>query len=105
MRKILLTVLACAVVAPGVGVTQEVTLEAPEASDELRNVLSTASLSLALEQDGADAPQDFVAAARADYRRLLTARMFILIKFLAVSDFTYDSFFQALWMNLSKKCF
>lgn len=51
---------------------QEVRLSAPEASDELRAVLRAASLTIALDRDGADVPQDYVAAARADYRRLLT---------------------------------
>ncbi len=48
-------------------VAQEVRLE----SDEARGALRSASLLLSLEQDAV--PQDYVAAARADYRRLLTA--------------------------------
>lgn len=51
---------------------QDVQLNVPAADDELRSILSAASLTLSLERDGADAPQDYVAAARADYRRLLT---------------------------------
>lgn len=51
---------------------QEVRLDAPEASDDLRRVLRAASLTYALQRDGAEAPQDYIAAARADYRRLLT---------------------------------
>lgn len=46
---------------------QDVRLEADSASNALR----AASLLLSLEEDAA--PQDYVAAARADYRRLLTA--------------------------------
>ena len=46
---------------------QEVTLQ----TDHARSALRAASLLLALEDDAV--PQDYVAAARADYRRLLTA--------------------------------
>lgn len=51
---------------------QEVSLIAPDASDDLRGALRAASLSVELARDGAKAPQDYIAAARADYRRLLT---------------------------------
>lgn len=54
------------------GAAQTVDLVAPDANDRLRDALRDASLSLTLAKDGGDA-QDFVAAARADYRRLLTA--------------------------------
>ena len=46
---------------------QEVTLQ----TDHARSALRAASLLLALEDEAV--PQDYVAAARADYRRLLTA--------------------------------
>ncbi|MEL6572458.1 MAG: autotransporter assembly complex family protein [Pseudomonadota bacterium] len=52
---------------------QEVTLETEEAGDRLQGLLRDASLSLSLNTEDAPAPQDYVAAARADYRRLLTA--------------------------------
>ncbi len=52
---------------------QEVTLVLPEGADEdLRQVLENASLTLGLRAQALTDPQDFVAAARADYRRLLT---------------------------------
>ncbi len=60
---------------------QQVTLDLPaslpaEVSDRLLPLLQDASLSRSVgtdSDDGAAAPQDYVAAARADYRRLLTA--------------------------------
>jgi translocation and assembly module TamA len=51
---------------------QDVRLELSGDDNALRSRLTNASLSVALERDGAEAPQDFVAAARADYERLLT---------------------------------
>ena len=61
--------LACPVIASA----QEVTLDAPGADDRLMDLLRSAALTLELDPaEGAD-PQDYVAAARADYRRLLTA--------------------------------
>ncbi|MBM1221507.1 BamA/TamA family outer membrane protein [Ponticoccus sp. SC2-23] len=56
--------------AGGIARAQNVELITPDASDDLRRALRSASVSLG--RDGGDA-QDFVAAARADYRRLLTA--------------------------------
>lgn len=70
MRK-LLTVLALAFL-PLPALSQNVTLDVTGGDDALETRLQTASLTLALEDDGAQAPQDYVAAARADYRRLLT---------------------------------
>lgn len=54
---------------------QEVTLDAPGAADGLADFLRTASLSVSLAADDSaeKAPQDYVAAARADYRTILTA--------------------------------
>ncbi len=52
---------------------QEVTFDAGDADDRLTGLLRDASLSLALTPEDDPAPQDYVAAARADYRRLLTA--------------------------------
>ncbi|RYH02176.1 outer membrane protein assembly factor [Salipiger sp. IMCC34102] len=53
---------------------QQVTLQAPGADEDLTDLLRDASLSLTLPDDETDPqPQDYVAAARADYRRLLTA--------------------------------
>jgi len=72
MRKTTLFLALAALLAPATTGAQNVQLNAPDASGSLRSALSAASLSLSLERDGADAPQDYVAAARADYRRLLT---------------------------------
>ncbi|MBS1303086.1 BamA/TamA family outer membrane protein [Loktanella sp. SALINAS62] len=54
---------------------QTITLNAPAADDDLTTLLRDASLSLSIQADeeSEKAPQDYVAAARADYRRLLTA--------------------------------
>ena len=52
---------------------QEVTITAPGADDDLLDLLRDASLSRSLGDDGDPRPQDYIAAARADYRRLLTA--------------------------------
>lgn len=52
---------------------QEVRLNAPDASDDLRAALRAASLTISLTRDDEGAvAQDYVAAARADYQRLLT---------------------------------
>ncbi|MCW1951712.1 MAG: outer membrane protein assembly factor, partial [Octadecabacter sp.] len=72
MRKLITTLALTAWLAPNVLGAQDVRLDAPDASEDLRTALTAASLSLALSRDGADASQDYVAAARADYRRLLT---------------------------------
>ena len=53
--------------------SQEVTLTLPGGAGDLRPTLEGASLVLSLEREGDGTPQDLVAAARADYRRLLTA--------------------------------
>ena len=52
---------------------QEVTLSAPGAKDGLEDFLSSASIAVSLAEEGDKSPQDFIAAARADYRSLLTA--------------------------------
>ena len=56
-----------------VATAQEVTIDAPGASDRLLGLLKDASLSRSVGDEEAPLPQDYVAAARADYRRLLTA--------------------------------
>lgn len=66
MRKKLLVLLA-ALTCSGPLHAQDVTLR----TDEARDQLNAASLLRQLEDDAV--PQDYVAAARADYRRLLTA--------------------------------
>jgi translocation and assembly module TamA len=53
---------------------QDFDLVLPEGTDgDLRRALERASLTLALPEQELTTPQDIVAAARADYRRLLTA--------------------------------
>lgn len=52
---------------------QEVTFQTDTSDDALTAALEGASLTLAIERDSDAAAQDFVAAARADYRRVLTA--------------------------------
>ena len=52
---------------------QEVTIDAPGASDKLMGLLQDASLSRSIQDETEPQAQDYVAAARADYRRLLTA--------------------------------
>ena len=54
-------------------VPQEITFETGAADDRLRGLLRDASLSLSLSPEDEPVAQDYVAAARADYRRLLTA--------------------------------
>ena len=54
-------------------VAQEVTIDAPGADDDLLGLLQDASLSRGIGDESDPQPQDYVAAARADYRRLLTA--------------------------------
>lgn len=51
---------------------QNVQLVVEGGNDALRTALEAASLLVTLATEEASAPQDFVAAARADYRRLLT---------------------------------
>lgn len=72
MRKRFISLAVAAWSIPASLFAQDVQLNVPDGHDELRTKLTTASLTLALSRDGAEAPQDYVAAARADYRRLLT---------------------------------
>lgn len=58
--------------APLPAATQTVELITPDGAERLQSTLEAASLSLSLAQDGTSDAQDFIAAARADYRRLLT---------------------------------
>lgn len=59
--------------APGILAAQTITLETGTAGEGLRNDIAAASLTLGLRDQESPAPQDIVAAARADYRRILTA--------------------------------
>lgn len=72
MRKIIPILALMSWMCPSGSSSQDVRLDAPQADEELQTVLTAASLTLALERDGDNAPQDYIAAARADYRRLLT---------------------------------
>lgn len=56
-----------------VGAQDTVLLLPATAEEDLRTALENESLTLALEAEGLTSPQDYVAAARADYRRLLAA--------------------------------
>ena len=73
--KTMLAATALVGLTGGAVMGQTVTLEAPEADETLTGLLEQASLSIALaaDEEGQPTPQDYVAAARADYRRLLTA--------------------------------
>ena len=66
--------LALALALPAAARAQETRLVLPPGTDEtLATVLENASLTLSLEAEGLTSPQDYVAAARADYRLLLAA--------------------------------
>ncbi|EYD76277.1 Outer membrane protein, OMP85 family [Rubellimicrobium mesophilum DSM 19309] len=67
-----LSPLLLAALLPLAAQAQEATLALPPGTDDsLRDVLEGSSLTLSLESEGLTAPQDYIAAARADYRRLL----------------------------------
>ncbi|HVG48357.1 MAG TPA: BamA/TamA family outer membrane protein [Rubellimicrobium sp.] len=69
---ILAALLPVAAVLPVTAPAQDATLVLPpDADGDLRDILEAASLTLSLESEGLTASQDYVAAARADYRRLL----------------------------------
>ncbi len=72
-NRFFMCLIAAMAIAPQWGSAQSVALDAPLANDALRKSLASASLTIATKADGTNAAQDFVAAARADYRRLLTA--------------------------------
>lgn len=72
MKKSSVAVLAALMLTTR-AVAQDISFDAGDADDTLRAVLRDASLTIAQRDDGNTAAQDFVAAARADYRRLLTA--------------------------------
>ncbi|EAR50282.1 putative outer membrane protein [Oceanicola granulosus HTCC2516] len=61
----------CALASPALAV--RVSLDAGAASEELDDQLRDASLLITLDDEDTPTAQDFVASARADYRRLLTA--------------------------------
>ncbi len=61
--------LLCATMAPA----QEISFDTGDADERLSDVLRDASLTLGLTPEDDPAAQDYVAAARADYRRFLTA--------------------------------
>lgn len=65
-----LCAIGCTTAAVGAG-AQEVTLVLPAEREGLRGRLTDASLTLSLGQDSPANGQDYVAAARADYRRIL----------------------------------
>ena len=69
MRKVLLVLLAWMVTATLSLAETRISFLTPTASDDLRDELRASSLILATGQDGN--PQDLLAAAQADYGRLL----------------------------------
>ncbi|EYD72644.1 autotransporter assembly complex protein TamA [Limimaricola hongkongensis] len=73
MRHIaVLTGLSVLALSTSAALGQDVRFEIDVANDDLESVLENSSLLVALKDDAAPTPQDYVAAARADYRRLLT---------------------------------
>ena len=72
IRPILTSVLLTALTAPLSSFAQTVDLVTTSGNARLQSTLEASSLTLSLEQDGGSDAQDFLAAARADYRRLLT---------------------------------
>ena len=62
--------LMMAVWAQGLG-AQDVSITLPAGAEDLRDPLEAASLTLSLAETGTTTAQDYVAAARADYRRIL----------------------------------
>jgi len=62
-----------AIVAPVATLAQDIGFDVAGDDDSLTQALRNASLVVAIDQQSAPGPQDYVAAARADYRRLLTA--------------------------------
>ncbi|MGC9369561.1 MAG: autotransporter assembly complex protein TamA [Paracoccaceae bacterium] len=71
IRRLTLPLALCLAALPALAT--EVKLRAPGASDELRDALRAASLSVARAGQPDTTPQDLLAAARADYARLLGA--------------------------------
>ncbi|MEJ6397528.1 autotransporter assembly complex protein TamA [Yoonia sp. 208BN28-4] len=65
--------LAAILTCPVTATAQEVTFSAPNADEDLTDLLRSASLTLEIDPEEGSAAQDYVAAARADYRRILTA--------------------------------
>lgn len=72
MRRLIPLLALISWVIPSGSSSQDVRLVIPQADESFKTALSTASLTLALQSDGAEAPQDYIAAAQADYQRLLT---------------------------------
>ena len=66
-------VVACVVIWLGQALgAQQVSIVLPPGAEDLRGPLDAASLTTSLTAAGTVTPQDYVAAARADYRRMLT---------------------------------
>ena len=64
--------LVAALAFPTMSWAQDISFEITDGSDILKAAIRDASLVAALVPEDAPAPQDYIAAARADYRRLLT---------------------------------
>ena len=72
MRRLFSVFLAASLAASQVS-GQEISFDAGTDDEALSDLLRSAALTLSLGDEGEPAAQDYVAAARADYRRLLTA--------------------------------
>ncbi len=72
MKRVMQHVVALMMI-PTMSWGQDVTFDISAGNDTLKSALRDASLVAGLSSDETPAPQDYVAAARADYRRLLTA--------------------------------
>ncbi|WP_458791150.1 autotransporter assembly complex protein TamA [Yoonia sp. MH D7] len=68
-----MSLLAMLIALPTAGLTQDVTLDVIGEDEAITDALRSASLSLSLLPEDEPDTQDYVAAARADYRRLITA--------------------------------
>lgn len=65
--------LVAALMLPTMSSGQDITFDVSDSGDTFTDAMRDASLVVALLPEDEPAPQDYVAAARADYRRLLTA--------------------------------
>lgn len=66
-------VIAALLLAPTLASTQEVTFDIAGDDDAITSAVRAASLTLSLDAEDTPSPQDYIAATRADYRRILTA--------------------------------
>jgi translocation and assembly module TamA len=65
--------IAALILAPCMTVAQDISFDIASDDARIENAVRSASLVLAINTDETPNPQDYIAAARADYRRILTA--------------------------------